>query len=478
MLRKRMADLSCGLICTAVSALRRGLTTGSLSAPRAFAIALPLLMLVPQPGAGQEPTDPAADPAADSVAALAADAAQEGEAGDALRVFLDCQGRYCDSEFFRREITFVNYTRFREEAQVHLLITSQGTGGGGNLFTMDFIGLEDFQGIDDQLETSTRANLAEAEVLLAMTQTIKLGLMRYVARTPFADRVDIGFEESAGEAGAVAQPEDDPWDFWVFRIRGSGGYEGEDRQKFVSTSGGISAFRVTEELKLTFSLSGRYSRSEFEIDSTETVTSVRRNYDAYGEAVWSLGDHWSAGGQASLTHSLFSNEDLVTRIAPAIEYNIFPYEESNRRILLIKGTVGFNHFKWIEETIFFKTEETKLDTRLTVSLDVKEPWGSAGAAAEMVVYLDDPSQNRLIFFGGIGIRLFKGLSLEISGDLQRVRDQFNLPAGEASRDDILLQQRELLTGFEYELDFGFSYTFGSIFSNVVNPRFGGGHRRH
>ena len=32
-------------------------------------------------------------------------------------------------------------------------------------------------------------------------------------------------------------------------------------------------------------------------------------------------------------------------------------------------------------------------------------------------------------------------------------------------------RRELLTGHQYEAGLGLSYTFGSIFSNVVNPRF-------
>lgn len=39
---------------------------------------------------------------------------------------------------------------------------------------------------------------------------------------------------------------------------------------------------------------------------------------------------------------------------------------------------------------------------------------------------------------------------------------------------------ELETGFEYDVSVGFSDTFGSIFNNVVNPRFeggGGGGRR-
>ena len=30
------------------------------------------------------------------------------------------------------------------------------------------------------------------------------------------------------------------------------------------------------------------------------------------------------------------------------------------------------------------------------------------------------------------------------------------------------------TDFNYSLSVGFSYSFGSVYSNVVNPRFGGG----
>ncbi len=38
----------------------------------------------------------------------------------------------------------------------------------------------------------------------------------------------------------------------------------------------------------------------------------------------------------------------------------------------------------------------------------------------------------------------------------------------------LLRQRQLLTGYQYFFNFGFGYSFGSIFNNIVNPRFGGG----
>lgn len=38
---------------------------------------------------------------------------------------------------------------------------------------------------------------------------------------------------------------------------------------------------------------------------------------------------------------------------------------------------------------------------------------------------------------------------------------------------MLRRRQALATDYEYELSIGISYTFGSIFNNIVNPRFGG-----
>ena len=72
------------------------------------------------------------------------------------------------------------------------------------------------------------------------------------------------------------------------------------------------------------------------------------------------------------------------------------------------------------------------------------------------------------------IRLFKGFSFNIFTELSRTRDQIYLPKGEATTEEILVRQRQLATGYQYFLNFGISYSFGSIFNNIVNPRFGGG----
>jgi hypothetical protein len=66
--------------------------------------------------------------------------------------------------------------------------------------------------------------------------------------------------------------------------------------------------------------------------------------------------------------------------------------------------------------------------------------------------------------------VFKGLSVRASGSLDIIHDQLYLPRGEGSLEDLLLQQKQLATTYQYEASIGFSYTFGSIFSNVVNTR--------
>jgi hypothetical protein len=73
----------------------------------------------------------------------------------------------------------------------------------------------------------------------------------------------------------------------------------------------------------------------------------------------------------------------------------------------------------------------------------------------------------------VSLNLLKGLSLSLSAQYESVRDQISLPALEATSEEVLINQRQLATSYNYFLFFGVSYSFGSIFSPIVNPRFGG-----
>lgn len=55
-----------------------------------------------------------------------------------------------------------------------------------------------------------------------------------------------------------------------------------------------------------------------------------------------------------------------------------------------------------------------------------------------------------------------------------IHDQLSLPKGTATLEQVLLRRTMLETNYSYYFSIGLSYAFGSIYSNVVNPRFGGG----
>ena len=70
------------------------------------------------------------------------------------------------------------------------------------------------------------------------------------------------------------------------------------------------------------------------------------------------------------------------------------------------------------------------------------------------------------------MRVTRGLSVDAEVNASRIRDQLSLPARGASAEEILLRLRRLQSGYEYQFGISVTYTFGSIFSSIVNPRFG------
>ena len=397
-------------------------------------------------------------------------AAQDPRAVDrtgALRVFLDCNS--CDENYLRTEITFINYVRDRADADVHVLVTTQGTGGGGIEYTIKFIGLGRFAGADQSLTYVSVQTNTDDERRAGFAAQFRLGLVRYAAETPLASRLKVTFD--APKAKAAAEPQNDPWNFWVFRVGASGNLEGQESGNENQVRGSLSANRTTEAWKFNFAADGEYGQEEFVLDEGEIFTSISRNIEVNALVAKSLGQHWSAGIVGALESSLFSNYDLRTRLGGGLEYDIFPYSESTRRILTVLYTLGVEHADYHEVTIYDKTSENLLDHRLETTLQLRQPWGSSSASFELAHYLSQPDKYRLTAFGNLEVRLFKGFSVEIFGEASRRRDQLSLRRGDASNEEILVRQRELATGYQYDFGFGISYSFGSIFNNVVNPRF-------
>ncbi len=381
----------------------------------------------------------------------------------ALRVFLDCPNSFCDFDYYRTEITFVNWVRDRQFAQMHVLVTAQQTGGGQE-YTLAFIGLERFAGAEDTLHYVSHAGDTQD----------------FAARTPVAPRLEISYSAPPSSAAQVH----DPWNYWVFETRLSSNFSGEHSYKFNYVSGNISASRLTEAWKFTWSANQSYNQSDFTVpdfDSTtgiqigeHVVTSITRTYGSEFLIVKSLGPRWSAGAQGSAFSSTYSNQDLTLKFGPAVEFNIFPYSQSTRKLLTLRYNLSLASFNYRDTTIFNRLSETRATQSLTVSLDVKQPWGSAGLSLEGSNYLHDFSKNHLQIFGNGSFRLFKGLSFDFFSFVNLIHDQLSIQKAGATEQEVLLRRRQLATSYSYQGFVGLRYTFGSKFANVVNPRFGSG----
>ena len=130
-----------------------------------------------------------------------------------------------------------------------------------------------------------------------------------------------------------------------------------------------------------------------------------------------------------------------------------------------------------DTTIYNQLEELLWRQQLQIAYQVQEKWGSINVSLEGSNYFHDLSKNRVQLSGYISVRILKGLSLRVGGGVARINDQLSLVMGEASEAEILLQLQELETSYNVEGFVGITYTFGSIYNNIVNPRFGNGRRR-
>jgi hypothetical protein len=426
---------------------------------RLFAVAVAaLFVVVARPTSAQTPT-----PAPQS----------------ALAVFLDCRSG-CDDNYFKTELTWVNWVRDREVADVHVLITSEGAGANAERMTFAFMGLRAFAGRGDTLAFTTNPTTTDDERRKGMLQTVSVGLVPFAARTTLLSRLKVSSDTKSGESGQANAAKNDPWNAWQFEISLNGFMSGEASYQGKDLNVGLEANRVTERWKTNIEFDYSYNDNKStvqEFDSTgkvtseETYTNLQREWNFEWLQVKSMGEHFSLGAQLEMAQQTFRNQDLRTEVRGAVEYNIFPYSQNTRRELIFRYGLGLSNFQYADTTIFGKISETLPSHFAQASFQMRQPWGNASLNLEHKNFLTDASKRMSSIYTNFNVRLFKGFSLNGGGGYEWINDQIYLPAESSNAVDVLLRRRALLTGYSYHTYFGVSYTFGSIFNNVVNPRF-------
>jgi len=386
----------------------------------------------------------------------------------AVKVFFDCND--CDMNYTRQEIPYINYVRDVKEAEVYILVTKQDAGSGGDQFTFTFQGLGKFQGLNDTLIYTTSPDQTNTLIREKRTNMLKMGLMRYVAKTPLFHEIEIKHNKELEVEEVI-----DRWNYWVFELSTEPQFESEEANKQLELRNSINISKVTPDIKLEIEMDHFFNREKFienvNTDSVSSNTYTTSSLNINNLFAKSLGEHWSAGLQWDLGSSTRENYDFTTDFLPSVEYDIYPYSESTHRQLRILYGAGVQFNNYIDSTVYNKMKETLYLERLKIAFQIQKKWGYINLLFIGSNYFHDFSKNRIELITSLNVRIFKGLSIQIEGGIAHINDQLNLKKGNVSEAERLLQLRELATKYRVEGGIELTYTFGSIYNNVVNPRF-------
>ena len=384
------------------------------------------------------------------------------------KVFVDCSE--CDADFVRQELNFVDLVRDPGLADVRALVTSLSTGSGGRSFSIEVLGRIRGNAAGDTVVANIGPDATETERRHAIVRALKVALVPFVRESAAAPHLEVTYTPPSA-VGSATRGARDPWKQWVFRVGASGSFGSDDNYSSRGGDGSLGASRVTDHLKMDFSAKGSFNRERFRLEDGEFLTSDRHSWSVKALSVWSLGPHYSIGFNTSAGSSAFDNTKFQFRAMPAIEYDLFPYREATRRQVIIRYGAGIRGAKYVDTTIYHRIQESRPVHELNAIADIRQTWGAMWGSAVWSQYLHDTSKRRLSLEGGVDWRIVRGLSLNFGLSYSRIRDQLNIRGTDLTNEERLLRLHESQSGYSASGGIGISYTFGSVFSNVVNSRF-------
>ena len=382
---------------------------------------------------------------------------------DKIKVFLSCR---CDNDFIKQNTLIFDYVRDRTLSDIEVFVFEITNASGGRNYSFEYKGKNNFQNTENQISTDIPKNLTFSEAREQLLKTYKLGMVYFMQNTDFQNQLEVTFHDEETKSNELTT---DQWKNWVFEVSGSLNFENETSIKEEEYNLDLEVDRVTEMWRVRSDFGMRRSVKFFSGDE-ENYSSERKRTFFSGSVVRSLSNHFSTGFFGYYLNDTFRNYRSFVNFSPALEYNFIPYTEVLTREVTLAYKVGYNFYEYFEKTIYGFLNQKMFNQSLTLNLRYREKWGSVYSYLVASQFLDQPDQNRFTLNSNINLRIVRGLSLRISGNFQLIRDQINLPSGEASIEDLLLRQRQISTDFQNRISLGLSYTFGSIFNNIVNTR--------
>lgn len=333
-------------------------------------------------------------------------AQQTSKENSTINFFLECY--HCDFTFVRQELEFVSFVRDPKLADVHILSSSQRTGSGGEKFFLNFIGLNNLKGKDFEYEYTAEQSETEDEIRQGLLKLIKTGILQYYSISGMSDQLNIELEES--ENTVKLEELKDPWKLWIFRLGSGFDFSKEESQNEYAYDVELRIEKVTEKWKTRFEGEHEISEEKF-YDDGEKILNRQVHTEAIAYYIRSLSPKWSTGIFGAYESATYRNIKNSTDWSTGVEYNIFPWDVSNRKVFTLNYKIGFQTFDYNEITIYDKLNEQLGYESIGINLELVQPWGSVEASLTGRHYFYDFSVNRLIFSSDLSIRISKQFSV-------------------------------------------------------------------
>lgn len=383
-----------------------------------------------------------------------------------LKVFIE--GRFIDFDYIRRNINFVDFINDPKSSDVHVIVTDNRTGGGGTNYILNFYSNNLGQVGNISLNCISNTGDTEDEIRECITRSLKLGLMPYFNETANNGMIDISYTRE-DEPHKTKSSEIDKWNQWVFRLNANGGFNFQESKTNYNYSFNGRADKISEKYKIR---AFYWMRNRVESFKNEGDVIISENSHKFSnlETVYSLTDRWSTGVFLSYSQNKSINTRFNIGIKPAIEYNFFPWEESDKRVFTIAYFAGWAMVDYFETTIYDQDNESLWAHNIRMNFELTQPWGEIETQLEGSSYWSDISKNRFTFRSNLSYRITRGLSLNFDFMASSIHDELWKPKTEYSLEDILLGNVSLPSTFRLSGGMGISIQFGSLYNNIVNNR--------
>jgi hypothetical protein len=380
----------------------------------------------------------------------------------APKVFIDCQVG-CDMQYIQSKLPYINFVRDMRQSEVYIMITANSTGGGGRQFTC--LCTDERVNKTDTVKFSVPPNNSESDTRELMLKKIKAILLPYLS-VALAEFIEYNIPMPKVETTAKK----DKWNSWIFNIGMNGFAGGNSYNVNINSGGNISMSRVTEKSKFDLVAQGSYNYQRFDI--SDKITTVERSgFGFYNRKAFSIGKNFSAGWFASHTSSTVTNLKGNTTFYPAFECNLFPYEQATHRVFRVIYRAGVRYQDYLEQTVYDSKYMWLYPHSLVVDFTQIEKWGTIDISLGGTHYFNMPENYNATFSPSVILNPFKGFRFSFWANISMVNDQFFLRKQSFTESQILLGQAALKTAYSFSAGVGFSYSFGSIYNNVVNVRF-------